>query len=248
MPELKELHVEFISLVRRPANRKKLVLKGVVGGGGTVREFPLIKADGHLRRVYGIVYAPDEVDAQGDWASKETIRKAADRWMLEGRAELVDRDHSFQPVPAYVAESWLVRKGDPLFPREKEGAWAVGIQVRDEELWALIEAGEIEGLSLAGRAKVSKWLFWRKEGKVMDEKTIKALVKEALSEMEFEKRRQEEHERAIRKAAEEAQKPLREELETLKKAIASLNEALQKTDGRGATAGQPQSGEGETFV
>jgi hypothetical protein len=146
--QLKELSVEFISLVKSPANRKGLVLKG-----RDARTFEIKKTDAKLKRAYGVVYAPDEEDAQGDSADAETIRKAADEFMKDGRLKNVDSDHDFVPKGAFVAESWIVRKGDPTFSGESEGAWAVGIQITDDALWKGLESGEYTGISLAGNGR-----------------------------------------------------------------------------------------------
>lgn len=68
----------------------------------------------------------------------------------------IDREHSFSPEDAYVAESWIVRKGDALFPDEPEGAWAVGVRVGDPDLWRQLKSGELTGFSLAGFALVEE--------------------------------------------------------------------------------------------
>lgn len=146
---LTDLNVMFISLVSLPANGKPLVLKS--GRHGKV--FTLKATNEEMQRTYGIVYAPNEIDSQGDMADAVTILKAANEYMRDGRTQNVDVEHSFQPEQSYVAESWIVRKGDPLFPTEPEGSWAVGIQVEDSSLWERLKKGELTGLSLAGEAK-----------------------------------------------------------------------------------------------
>ncbi|RPE72528.1 putative serine protease XkdF [Tibeticola sediminis] len=229
MPKLADLDVQFISLVKRPANGRRVILRGVSGA----HEFAIRKADARLKRVYGIVYAPDSVDSQGDWTDAETIRKAADAWMLSGRASNVDREHDFSFLPAFVAESWLVRSGDPFFPDEKEGAWAVGIQVTDAALWDAIEAGEVEGLSLAGTARLEKgsdvaheaslWrrIFTPKKEREMTPEDVRAIVREALDET-VAKAEAEASREKLEKALADGQK----EIEALKTALSkALDEA-----------------------
>ncbi len=150
MPELKDLTVNFISLVAKPANGKPLVLKSQ--GKPTV--FALEKMDDALMRAYGIVYSPDQTDSQGDFATADTIRQAATRFMRQKNQDNVDKEHSYSEEAAFVAETWLVRSQDPLFPGEPDGAWAVGIQINDADLWKQLKSGELAGLSLAGYAKV----------------------------------------------------------------------------------------------
>jgi hypothetical protein len=180
--QLKNLRVEWISLVKRPATGKSWVLKG-----GKV--FEIRKTDDELRRAYGIVYAPEQEDLQGDMTDAATIRKAADDFLKSGRVGKVDVSHSFAAVEAFVAESWLVRKGDPLFPGEPEGAWAVGVQVESDRLWKEIKAGDYTGLSLAGVAQTEprkeetpgwfkKWISGEKKEQNMDLKGLEKLEKE----------------------------------------------------------------------
>ena len=151
LPTLTNLSVSFISLVRLPATGKPLTLKGAGQRAEAVR---IVKSDDDRMVAYGIVYAPDQVDSHGDTADAATIRRAAYEFMREGRARNVDREHSFTPEMAYVAESWLTRADDPLFPEEPEGSWAVGIQIGDPDTWKDLKSGAIAGISLAGIARV----------------------------------------------------------------------------------------------
>ncbi len=131
MAKLKDLSVSFLSLVKTPATGKGLTLKA---------------AD--------VVYAPDQEDAHGDTADADTIRKAQAEFMREGRLQNIDTEHSFASEMAFVAESWLVRKDDALFPGEPEGSWAVGIQIGDPAIWKQLKSGELTGISLAGIARM----------------------------------------------------------------------------------------------
>lgn len=152
MATLKDLSVTFLSLVKTPATGKGLTLK-TAKPGERAEAFEIIKTDDERMIAYGIVYAPDQVDSHGDTADAKTIRRAAYEFMREGRLKNIDTEHSFTTQMAYVAESWLVRKGDDLFPDEPEGAWAVGIQINDADLWQAVKAGELTGISLAGVAR-----------------------------------------------------------------------------------------------
>lgn len=243
--KLENLAVHFISLVKRPANGRGVVLK-CAAGAHAVR---LTKADGRLKRLYGIVYAPDEMDAQGDWADAETIRKAADTWMQEGRARYVDREHEFEPVPAFVAESWIIRSGDPLFPTEREGAWAVGIQIEDAALWDAIEAGEVEGISLAGTAQMEKRgllarLLHPKKGDRMTLEDVKAMVRQVLDESAALAAADAERERLAKSLADKDAriKTLEEDRERLAKAIERLEAEAEALKARPAGAPEGDAG------
>lgn len=251
--KIADLSVQFISLVKRPANGRGVVLK-CAAGAHAVR---LIKANGKLHRLYGIVYAPDAVDAQGDWTDAETIRKAADEWMRAGRAMQVDREHEFEPVAAFVAESWLIRAGDPLFPTEREGAWAVGIQIEDDALWAAIEAGEVEGLSLAGTARMEKRsLFSRlfhpmtKGDPEMTPDEVRAIVREVLDKTVADAEADAARERLEKSLADKDArlKALEEERERLAKAIDELKAEVETLKARPAGAAEGEAGGDKTPV
>lgn len=152
MAQLTDLSVSFLSLVKTPATGKGLTLKAA--DGERPAAFDLVVKNDDMMRAYGVVYAPDQEDAHGDTADADTIRKAQAEFMREGRLKNIDTEHSFTSEMAYVAESWLVRKGDPLFPDEPEGSWAVGIQIGDPDLWKQLKSGELTGISLAGIARM----------------------------------------------------------------------------------------------
>ena len=148
---LRNIDVQYISLVKKGANKRTIIYKSADDSPHSW-EIPIRKFDEEKGIVYGIVYAPDDVDTQGEYTTAEEIEKAAYRFMRNLNLHNVDKQHSFSPEGAYVAESWIVRKGDPLFPNEKEGAWAVGIKLEDEELRDQVKKGELKALSMAGKA------------------------------------------------------------------------------------------------
>ncbi len=157
MALMKNINVEFISLVRKGANRKKILWKSAENPQEQ-KQIPIAKTDEEKHLVYGVVYAPNEIDSQGDYTTAEEIEKAAHNFMKEGRVGNIDRHHSFAAEDgAFVAESWIIKAGDPVFPDEKEGAWAISVKIEDEELWEEVKKQEIGGLSIGGMAdKIEK--------------------------------------------------------------------------------------------
>jgi len=151
--KLKKIDVNFISLVDRGANKKRLIFKRDVEPGAVFEKtLPIIKRSEEQKMVFCIVYSPDETDSQGDSAASEVIKEAAYNFMKCARTNNVDRQHDFIPDEGFVAESWIVKENDSLFPDEPAGSWAVGIKVENEDTWLLIKEGEITGVSLAGIA------------------------------------------------------------------------------------------------
>ncbi|MBW2066888.1 MAG: hypothetical protein JRJ03_18415 [Deltaproteobacteria bacterium] len=147
---LKNMKITFISLVKRGANKRTIIIKTGEEAPVFQRDIEIRKVDEENRRFYSIVYAPHEEDAQGDFSTPEEIKKAAYDFMKNLRLLNVDRFHNEKPEKAFIAESWLLRKDDSLFPDEPEGSWAVGIVVEDDELWADVKKGEINALSMGG--------------------------------------------------------------------------------------------------
>lgn len=145
---LKDMKITHISLVKHGANKKNIIYKS----GNYTKDLKIVKKDNEKGIIYGIVYSPDEIDLQGEFASKEDIEKAAYGFMQELCLKNVDKEHNFKALDAFVCESWLVRKNDPIFSNEKEGSWAVGIKLLSDELKEAVKKGEINSLSMAGEA------------------------------------------------------------------------------------------------
>ena len=177
------LKVQFISLVSNPANKRQFIIKALKGQQGYVvvqKSVRIIKANRRRRMVYGVVLAPDELDGEKDTISVEEIEKAAYAFMQAGRNQQVDSDHDGEAGKGFVAESWSLRTGDPLFAEEPEGAWTVGIKVTDAETWTRVEKGELTGFLVAGLAKRTPVAFeiTSEEG-AMAEQVEKGLSQEA---------------------------------------------------------------------
>lgn len=152
--ELKDVQVLFLSLVDKGANNRTIIWKANSNAQPVIeRTVPILKMDEEKRMVYGVVYSPNEEDAHGDFMTKEEIEKASYNFMKARRTTNIDKQHDYEADEGFVAESWLIRKNDPLFPDEPEGAWAVGIKVENDETWQQVKDGEITGISMGGFGK-----------------------------------------------------------------------------------------------
>jgi len=149
---LSDISVSHISLVKAGANGRTFLFKSKDEEPKHEVLVKFTKQDDVKGIVYGIVYEPEKVDSQGDIANAEEIEKAAYDFMKSRNTLNVDKEHDFSNVGAFVAESWIVKANDPIFP-DAVGAWAVAIKVEDEALKADIKKGDIAGLSMAGSAK-----------------------------------------------------------------------------------------------
>jgi len=154
--QLSNIAIQYISLVKKGANGKQIIYKSATAKPTYESEIAIKKTDTEEGVIYGIVYSPDEVDTQGDFATADEIKKAAYNFMKSKSIDNVDIEHDFNNVDAFVAESWIVKSGDSIFPDEKEGSWAVAIKLESDELKELAKSGEITGLSMAGEATLTE--------------------------------------------------------------------------------------------
>ena len=154
--ELKDLEVSWISLVDKGANNKTILWKGSESDQH-LKTIDIAKVNDEQQIVLGIVYSPNQVDAHGDFADAETIKQAAYNFMKARNTANVDKQHNLEKQDAYIAESWIVEKGDPRFPEPGDvGAWAVAIKIEDADLWQAVKSGEITGISLYGKSHVEE--------------------------------------------------------------------------------------------
>lgn len=154
--KLTNLDVQLISLVKAGANRRTLIAKSALAAGKPI-QLPILKVDEERRVIYCAVYAPNELDAHGDWSTVDEIRKASYGYMAMGRPASgagVDVEHDLEPTANYVCESWIVEKelgkgfvnaeGDD----EPDGTWVVGIHVTVDKDWGAIKKGKLNGVSM----------------------------------------------------------------------------------------------------
>lgn len=164
MRRIKKAHINRIALVPRGANQLPVLYKS---DEQRVSISTLIKDDIDSRgEITAIVYAPEMRDSQGDIASAEVIKEMSYEFSRSGLGD-VDLRHDDKPVTkeqAFVAETFIVQKGDERFVGMKDysgndvgdltGAWAVVIKVEDENLKKLYKEGKWNGVSMAGPAEV----------------------------------------------------------------------------------------------
>lgn len=163
MAELKNLEVVLISLVSEPANKRGIIFKSTDAAlildennlrKGNENEIELNcsikKFDNEKGLLYGIVYPANDKDTYGDWIGNEELEKTAHNFLKRSNTHAVDEQHQLQILDGvHIAESWIVRENDALFP-DDVGAWAVAIKVDNEEVRKNIKNGTYKGLSLYG--------------------------------------------------------------------------------------------------
>lgn len=121
-----------------------------------VTKFTITKIDKQQQIVGGVVYEPDEVDTQGDYADKKEIEKAMYRFMEKyaTNTKRIRINHQGKKLFFPIIESFIpehdTKKGDQEL---KAGTWWLMIKIPDAKIWKDIEDGKITGFSMGGRAK-----------------------------------------------------------------------------------------------
>lgn len=115
----------------------------------------LIKSAKPERFVMDVVYEPWTEDLDGEAMTPEAIRKAAHSWMAKGHR--VNLEHRGISTDTLVLESYVLpvdaEIGGEFFFK---GSWMLGGRIRNPQLWAAIQGGEISGWSMQGRAYVNE--------------------------------------------------------------------------------------------
>lgn len=115
------------------------------------RTVDIVKVDQKERIVGGVVYAPNMIDAQGDWTDEAEICKAMYNFMEE--VQSFDLMHEGSERNVVILECFQPEiqtlKGGKTIPA---GCMWVTVRINDEEMWKRIDGGEITGFSIEGSA------------------------------------------------------------------------------------------------
>lgn len=133
--------------------RKEGILKSLEAAPDTL-QLPVSKAvNEELKQATFVVMVPNEVDLHGDITSEEEVRKACHNFNKYCRTanlfHLAQTD-TFEFAESYIAPTDFML-GDKLVTK---GTWLCTIQSLDDNLWALIKSGEINGVSIGALAAV----------------------------------------------------------------------------------------------
>jgi len=121
---------------------------------GVEKSVSIISKAEEERIVFGVVYEPDVVDSQGDFASAEEIRKAAYSFAENGKFR-IKLNHKGKSVNAAVLESYIAPNDLTIEGVSvSKGTWLMATRIYDEQIWKLIKEGSLTGYSMAGIAEV----------------------------------------------------------------------------------------------
>lgn len=200
MKKIKWANIDFISLCPQGKNGLKVLYKedGHFEAQVAIKKATEFEKNGEI---IAAIYLPNQVDLDDHFVEDaEAIRSMAYSHARNGGQ--LDLRHNEKPLSkeqAYVAESFIIQKGDPRFDGltddkgnkvDATGGWGAVIKLEDPELKANYEFEGWEGVSLFGLAEVEnvksdekrvldRLLVTNKENR-MDEKEVLALIAKAL--------------------------------------------------------------------
>lgn len=102
-------------------------------------------SSGEYHYVFGEVYAPLQVDTDGEAMTAGDVRKMAHDFIAAGMVQAIDRDHDHVVCGAEVVESFIARENDPEY---RKGAWVLGVRMKDGATWEAVKSGAINGFSV----------------------------------------------------------------------------------------------------
>lgn len=100
--------------------------------------------EGYERLVFGEVLIPGRPNVFGDFHTKESIRRFAYGFMINGFGLDVNHDNLDATHKFRIVESFIAREGDPDFV---EGSWVVVSYILDDNMWNDILSGKLNGYS-----------------------------------------------------------------------------------------------------
>jgi hypothetical protein len=188
---IKRATVDYLSFVPRGANKMPVLYKQDTKGDLALEIQTLTKATDNFDEkgeLLCVGWVPNVVDAVGDFATKEAVEGMCHSFMQKGAK--LDIRHDEKPVGvdrAFVAENFIVQKGDPRFegwkdyadqPIDATGSWAALIKVLDPALRKLYREGKWNGVSFGSRDYELEPV--RKEGteESMDPEMLKKILAE----------------------------------------------------------------------
>jgi len=112
-----------------------------------------------LKQVTYVAMKANFTDAHGDYTDEEEVRKAKESFnkALHSAKKLSNLFHLFKTDTFDVIESYLAPADMSLNGHYvQKGDWLMTLQINDDDLWDMIEKGEIVGLSIGALAQIEE--------------------------------------------------------------------------------------------
>tara|TARA_R110000765_G_scaffold345329_1_gene435594 strand:+ start:133 stop:744 length:612 start_codon:yes stop_codon:yes gene_type:complete len=149
--------IDAISLVESPAIEENFVaLKDQ-------KEVKLKAIDKDKRIILGALLVPNKTiyrkegkDEYYIYFSKETVKKASELFLMNGKQNNATLEHKFDIEGLTLVESWIVENKEKdksaIYGMDvKVGTWMGAVKVNNEEIWQdFVKTGDVKGFSIEG--------------------------------------------------------------------------------------------------
>ncbi len=156
LDEEQEIGIEAISVVESPAIEEDFIaLK--------TQEFKLAEVDKEKRILMGALLIPNKPiyrrngeDEYYIYFSKETVLKASQMYLMQGKQNNSTLEHQYQINGLSLVESWIVE--DKVHDKSVKygmdlplGTWVGSVKVNNEQIWnEFVKTGKVKGFSIEG--------------------------------------------------------------------------------------------------
>lgn len=138
----------------------------------------------------GIVYAPGQLDDDGNWATAKTIKAIAYDNAINGEGiDIIHDGVKLSSDQAAIVERFIVQKADPRFadlPFDPTGSWGTVMWLGEDQRAQYRSDGGWQGLSMGGMIVVDPTSHLAPAEKAVHEddffRTIRRLTRRALSD------------------------------------------------------------------
>ena len=153
--------ISHLSLCPRGMNQIQTMYKADDGVDHNISLATIVK-EGMTEQgeILAVVYAPEMIDGEGDIASAAVIKEMAYDFSANGQGiDIRHNEQTLEVKDAYIAESFIIQKGDPRFANTKDydgnevdvtGGWGTVLKVNDEGLRKDYREGKWGGISMGG--------------------------------------------------------------------------------------------------
>lgn len=158
LDEDKFLHgIDAISIVEHPAIEEDFITMS------KEHKFEFKEVDNEKRILMGAAMIPDKpiyrVDGEEEYYvffTKETIRRASELYLMNGKQGNATLEHEQRLQGLTVVESWIIEDGQNDKSRAygmeyPVGTWMVSMKVNNEDVWQeYVKTGRVKGFSIEG--------------------------------------------------------------------------------------------------
>lgn len=114
--------------------------KRIVFGVALRANFPIYRCD--YKGEYYVVFSPD------------VIRDLYEKFMIDGRFNLINLDHSKDTNGVHLIQSFIKSVKDGITPvgfeHIADGSWFVAYKIDNEDVWRSVKEGKFNGFSVEG--------------------------------------------------------------------------------------------------